>query len=309
MGQSFRPEAIGARVLARWPRNLVASALMLLAFLVFSFMAVAIRLIGDRIPVVEVVFVRQVGAFILMAPIYWQLRHAIARPQKLHLHVLRGVTAIGAMTCGLSAVILIPLADATAIQMTEVLFATAFAALILRETVSARQWLATAIGFIGVVVMMRPFSGGFNEGGLIALAGAVCGALTMVALRMGAGHDRVETVTFWQGLIVLIGITPLALPFWVWPTAFEWKILVLMSLAFTIGQWLFTAAMRLGDTAAVAPLNYVRLLMMAALGWVVYAEVPSLTTALGALLIIGSATFTLRLNASRRPAAPPVEPT
>jgi drug/metabolite transporter (DMT)-like permease len=95
----------------------------------------------------------------------------------------------------------------------------------------------------------------------------------------------------------------------VWPTAFEWKILVLMSLAFTIGQWLFTAAMRLGDTAAVAPLNYVRLLMMAALGWVVYAEVPSLTTALGAVLIIGSATFTLRRNASRRPAAPPVEPT
>lgn len=303
------PRTISARLVERWPRNLVASGLMLLAFLVFSFMAVAIRLISDRIPVVEVVFVRQVGAFLLMAPIYWRLRAAIARPQKLGLHLFRGVTAIGAMTCGLTAVVLIPLADATAIQMAEVLFATAFAALFLREVVSGRQWLATLIGFVGVVVMIRPFAGGFETGGLIALAGAVCGALTMIALRMGAGHDRVETVTFWQGLMVLVVITPIALPFWVWPTAFEWKVLAAMSVAFTIGQWLFTAAMRLGETAAIAPLNYVRLLMMAAIGWALYAEVPTWPTVVGAVLIIGSATFTLRLNARARTVPPASETT
>lgn len=291
---------------ASWPPDLVASLLMLASFVVFTLMAVLARAIGDRIPVIEMVFVRQVLAFAFMAPLYRHFWSQIRRPRRLHLHAARGVSAVGAMVCGLSAVILIPLADATAIQMAEALFATALAAVILKEAIGWRRWTAAAVGFVGVAIMLRPFGGGLDPNALVALLGALAGAFSMIFVRLGSEHDRTETVMFWQGIVVLVLVTPVAAHFWVTPTLREAGILLLMSLIFTLGQWLFTAALRMGDTAALAPLHYVRLILMAVVGWFLYGEVPTLATAAGAVLILGSATYTLQRNArARRPAAAP----
>lgn len=291
---------------AHLPPNAVASLLMLLAFLCFAAMPLMTRAVGPSIPVVEMILVRQAVALVLMAPVYVRIRHQIRRPQRLDLHVFRGLMAIGSMGCGLTAVQIVPLADVTAIQMTEVLFATAFAALFLREVVTRRQWMAALVGFLGVLVMLQPFTSGLGVGGLIALASAIFGALSMIALRLGAAYDTVETVTFWQGLAVLVMILPFGLWFWVWPGPFEWLVLGGMSVVFTVGVWLFTAALRLGETAALAPLHYLRLILMAGLGWAIYGEVPTLATVAGAILVIGSAIVTLRDNAGKDKRVPPV---
>ncbi|WP_181704970.1 DMT family transporter [Chthonobacter rhizosphaerae] len=292
----------------RLPPDLAASGLMLASFLVFTAMAVLARTVGDTIPVIEMVFVRQVAAFVFMAPLYARFWPAIRAPRRLGLHAARGVAAVGAMMCGLSAVIWIPLADATAIQMTEALFATAFAGLILRERVGWRRWLAAAAGIAGVAIMIRPFGGGLDVYALVALAGAISGAFGMILVRLGSEYDRTETVMFWQGVVVLVLVTPLAAIHWVTPSLDDAVLLFVMSLIFTIGQWLFTAALRMGDTSALAPLHYLRLIMMAAVGWFLYGEVPTLATAAGAVLILGAATYTLRANArpDRRP--PPSRP-
>lgn len=282
------------------PRNLRASILVILAFLTFGGMAVMLRTLNGAIPVIEIIFIRQFAALVMLAPVYARYWREIRKPQRLSLHLMRGVTATGAMFCGLSAVILIPLVDVTAINMTEVLFSTAFAALLLQEKVSRAQWIAALVGFVGVLIMMRPFVGGFSWGSTLALGGAICGALSMVAIRLGAHHDRVETVTFWQGLVVMAIVTPLALLSWVTPNLDQALLLALMSLAFAAGQWLFTAGLRMGDAAAIAPLGYVRLLLMSTLGWLLYAEIPSWATAFGALLVMSSAVFTIRNNARRK---------
>lgn len=285
---------------ASLPRNLRASILVMLAFITFAAMAVMLRTLNGTIPVIEIIFIRQLAALIMMAPVYARYWPEIRKPQRLPLHLMRGLTATGAMFCGLSAVILIPLVDVTAINMTEVLFSTAFAAVLLREKVSRAQWLAALVGFVGVLIMMRPFAGGFEWGSTLALGGAICGALSMVAIRLGAHHDRVETVTFWQGLVVIAIVTPLSLHSWVTPNLDQALLLALMSLAFTVGQWLFTAGLRMGDAAAIAPLGYLRLLLMSAIGWLLYAEIPTWATALGALLVMSAAIFTIRNNARRR---------
>lgn len=282
--------------------NLAASGLMIAAFVIFSVMAILARQIGGHIPVIQMVLVRQVMAFALMAPLFLRLRRQILAPRRLGLHAARGLSATGAMVCGLSAVLLIPLADATAIQMAEVLIATAFAALVLGERVGWRRWAATGVGFAGVAIMVRPFGGGVDPNAAIALAGALCGAANMIILRVGAEHDRTETVLFWQGLVILALVTPPALWAWVTPTPFDWLILVAMSLIFTAGIWLFTAAMRMGETSALAPLNYLRLVLMALIGWLVYGEMPTVSGLAGAALVMIAATDTMRGNA-RRPAA------
>ncbi|WP_075215187.1 DMT family transporter [Mongoliimonas terrestris] len=296
------------RTFAGLTPNLAASILMVLSFVTFSAMAVFARTVGDTISVIEMVFVRQVAAFALMAPFYRRFWPEIRAPRRLHLHVARGVTAVGAMMCGLSAVILIPLADATAIQMTEALFATALAAVLLKERIGWRRWLAAAVGLVGVVIMVRPFGGGLDVYALVALAGAVFGALSMIFVRLGADYDRTETVMFWQGVVVLMLVTPAALWFWVTPTIFDAVILFVMSLLFTSGQWLFTGALRMGDTSALAPLHYLRLIMMGVVGWFVYAEVPTGATVVGAVLILSAATYTLRRNAIRRSGLKPPAP-
>jgi drug/metabolite transporter (DMT)-like permease len=285
--------------------NLLASLLMLGAFAGFTAMAVLIREVGDTISVVQVMLVRQVIAFLLLAPWFFMARAEILRPTGLGLHLTRGLLQVGAMGCGLSATLLIPLADVTAIQMAEVLIATALAALILGEKVGWRRWTAAGVGFLGVLVMMRPFGGGFESAALVALVGAICGGASMIAVRMGSAHDRTVTVLFWQGVVVLLAVTPPALWYWASPTPTDWLLLLLMGVIFTLGVAMFTAALRLGDTSALAPLHYVRLLMMAALGWAVYEEAPTLPTVIGGLLILSSATYTISRNARRRS---PVDP-
>lgn len=122
----------------------------------------------------------------------------------------------------------------------------------------------------------------------------------MVAIRLCRHHDRVETVTFWQGLVVMAIVTPQALLPWGTPNLDQALLLALMSLAFAAGQWLFTAGLRMGDGAAVAPLWYLRLLLMSTLGWLLYAEILFWATAFGALLVMSSAIFIIRNNAKRK---------
>ena len=288
--------------------DLKASILMILAFIVFSAMAVFMRMIAGQIAVPQVIFLRQVLALLLMAPLFWTSRHVILHPTGLVLHLTRGLLAVGAMFCGLTSIIFIPLADATAIGMAEVLVATAFAAIVLRERVGWRRWTATAVGFLGVVIMIRPFGEGFDVFALVALAGSVCGAASMIALRLGSGHDTTVTVLFWQGLVVALVSAPVAALQWVTPTLNETLILLVMGLIFTAGIWLFTAAIRLGRASAVAPLGYLRLVLMAATGWLFYGEIPTWATVIGGVLVIASATYTITRNAARALPIPSVNP-
>ncbi len=287
------------------PANLIASVLMVSAFVTFTVMAVLIRTVGAQIPIVEVVFVRQFLAMVIFAPLFWREREKIRHSSGLKLHLGRGVSATFSMVCGLSATVMIPLADVTAIQMAEVLIVTALGAIVLREQVGWRRWLAAAVGFVGVVVMVRPFGDGLGLFAYVALAGACFGALNMLFLRAGARHDSIGTVLFWQGVVVLTLITPLAVVKWVWPTAWEALMLAIMSLIFFLGLWLITAALRMGETSALAPLHYLRLIMMGAVGWAVYGETPTTHTIIGAALILTAATYTIRRNAQKAPQNPP----
>jgi drug/metabolite transporter (DMT)-like permease len=208
-------------------------------------------------------------------------------------------TALQLRARGLSAVLLIPLADVTAIQMAEVLFVTALAALVLGEKVGWRRWSAAAVGLLGVAIMVRPFGQGVETAALLALAGALFGAGGMVALRLGSAHDGTGTVLFWQGVVVLALITPAALWFWVTPSLADALMLIFMGLVFTVGQWLWTYALRMGEASALAPLNYIKLLMAGVVGWLAYGETPTLETVAGGLLVMGAATYTIHRNAQQ----------
>ncbi len=293
---------MGSRWFARWDefvrrRSLLAASILLIsAYVTFTLTSILVRVAAEDVPILMIIYIRQVISLLIMMPFFIHQRAAIMRSRHFKLHSLRGLTAIGGMFCGLTSVTYAPLADVTAIQMSEVLFTTLMAASFFAEQVDRHRWIAVFIGFAGVVIMLRPFSDGFNAFMLIALAGAVFNALSVLVLRIGSDHDSAVVVLFYQG-IVIVGL--MSVPaFWFWQ-AVSWHglmVVCLMSVLQALGQWLFTLAVRVGQASALAPLNYIRLVMMALVGWLFYDEQPGTFTLIGGILIVGSVTYTLQRN-------------
>lgn len=293
---------------SRMPADLSASVLMILALVTFTMTGVLIRLAAESLPILQILFLRQAMAMAIMTPLYWRHRNQILHPDGMRLHALRGLAAVVSMICGNAAVVHIPFADVTAIQMSEVLFITALAAIFLGERVGWRRWTATAVGFTGVLVMIRPFSGAVEFFALVALFGSIFGAISVATLRFGSRLDTAETVIFYQSLVILACEAPLAWWVWVPPSPESLGLVAAMSVLLAVGTWLFTTAFRTGNASSIAPLQYLRLLMMAAVGYWLYDETPSLETTLGAALVVGAAIYTLHRNSVRQSKVAPARP-
>ncbi len=277
--------------------NLRGSVFMLSALLVYAVMVAAIKHVGQAIPLVQVLLIRQViMTLILLVFAAGSLRQAL-HTDRLGLQITRSVLTLAAMLAGFTAVVKIPLAQATAIGFSQVLFVTIAAVIVLKEKVDGRRWAATIIGFVGVLIMLRPSSDGLDIYALLAVFGAVCGAGITVSVRKLAASERTDTILLYQGIVLII---LLAIPAWAWwqtPTANQWFWLAVLSLFGTAGQWLITRAYQVGEAAALAPLDFSRLLLASFTGFVFFAEIPALTTWVGAAIVIGATLYTIRKNA------------
>lgn len=284
--------------------NLRGSVLMFAAMLVYAVMVAGIKHVGQGIPLVQILLIRQViMTAILLLFAAGSLRRAL-HTDRLGLQIFRSVVTLLSMLCGFTAVIKIPLAQATAIGFSQVLFVTIAAVLFLKEVVDGRRWAATVIGFIGVLIMLRPSSEGLDIYALLAVAGAICGAAITVSVRKLAASERTDTILLYQGIVLIVLLSVPTFLWWQPPTPNQWFWLITLSLFGTAGQWLITRAYQVGEAAALAPLDFSRLLLASFTGFVFFAEIPELTTWLGAAIVIGATLYTIRKNA-RRVAPPP----
>ena len=168
----------------RLPGNLRGAIWMLLATAVFSVMLVLIKFAGQRLHVSEILFVRQVTMVTLAAPVIIRGFPGSLISQRVDLQLLRVVTAFFAMLLGFTAVIHLPLANATTISFAKTFFVTILAIVLLGEVVGIRRWAALAVGFAGVVIVAWPDSGeGFSIYAAMALVSAACVGLVMILIR------------------------------------------------------------------------------------------------------------------------------
>jgi drug/metabolite transporter (DMT)-like permease len=265
--------------------------------LFFAVMLVLIRVAGQTLPVAEVVVARTV---IMQAIILLQagpaVRH-ILRTTNLRLQVIRGALSLGATWTSYVAVVYLPLALATGISFTYAIFVTIGAALFLRESVSWKRWTATLLGLAGVLIMIGPTEMGGLYYVVIAVAGAVCGAGMILSVRKLDPAESIGTVLTYQNILVLpVMIIPLLLT-WQWPTPSEWMVLLAIGLIGTAGQWLLVSAYQLAEAAKLAPLDFVRLVLMTGFGLIFFGETLSPPLAIGMLLVVGTTIYTVRANA------------
>jgi drug/metabolite transporter (DMT)-like permease len=256
----------------------------------FAVMNALIRHVSAEMHPFEIAFFRNFFALLVMVP--WAASAGLGglMTQRLSVHVWRALIGVAAMLLWFSALAVLPLAQAVALNFTVPLFATAGAALFLGEVVRVRRWSATIVGFVGVLVIVRPGFAEVSPAALLPVLAAVVMAVSTLVVKSLARTEQPAAIVFYMTLLM----TPLSLPpaLFVWQTP-SWSALGWMGLVAVVANAshiLMTRAYGVADASAVLPFDYTRLPFTAAIGYLAFAEVPDLWTWVGAA-VIAAATF------------------
>ncbi len=272
----------------------------MLASFVFTLMALLIKLLGQHLHITQILLVRQIGMTIMVAPAILRNFPGSLRSERPGLQLIRVLFALVAMLGGFTAIIHMPLADATAIFFAKSFFITIFAVLFLAETVGVYRWSAVLVGFVGVMIMLQPGTDNFTIYGLASLTGAAGAAAVMILLRLLSRIDSADTIMTYGALGVGVVMILPGMYFWQQPTATEWILLVAVSVVSYFAQKCNIFAYKFGEASLLASLDYVRLLWATLFGFLIFDQFPGLSTWIGAALVIAAAIFMIYRETRRK---------
>jgi drug/metabolite transporter (DMT)-like permease len=285
-----------------------AALLMLGSTSAFALMAITIRFASATIPTTEVAFFRNFFGLLALLPILLRAGGGLPRTHHLGRYLVRTLVGLGSMLCAFWAIGHLPLSQAISLSYAAPLFATIAAVLWLGEIVRVRRWMAVSAGFVGVLVILRP-GVAFSLPMLIPVLGALLAALVAIQMKQLSKIDPPDTIVFYTYLLwVPLSLVP-ALFQWVWPGPVTWLWLIATGVLGTLGQWLWTRALRLGEVSALQPISFVQLPIVVAFGWWLFGETIDLWTMIGAAIVFGANGYIAhreavlaRRAASQRPA-------
>jgi len=261
---------------------------MLGSTMAFGLMAVAIRYATRYVPTQEVAFFRNAFGLLALLPMLIRPGSAPLKTQQLPRYFLRSAIGLASMLCAFWAIGHLPISQAISLSYSTPLFVTIAAVLWLGETVRMRRWAAVIIGFIGVLIIVRPGSTSFTPGTLVAVGAAVLSSLVAIQIKQLTRVDSADTVVFYTYVFwVPLSLVP-ALFVWVWPTGLAWVWLVATGVLGTLGQLLWTRALRLGEVSALTPISFMQLPLVSLLGWLLFNETLDRWTVIGAGIILGA---------------------
>lgn len=290
------------------PANLRGALWVLLAGLLFAGMGTVVKLVGGTLEAPQIVFFRNFFGLLLLAPFLAQRGLGLWRTDRPGLQIARALVGLAAMSCMFYALTRLPLADVVAAGFAKTFFILILAAMVLGEKVGWRRWTATAVGFGGVVLMMRPLSGGLDGALLIALLGAALIAVAVTLVKKLSARDGPITILAWFGLVASLASLPGAVAVW---QPVDWPTLGWLAATGVLGigaQGSLIAGYRCAEASAIAPMGYLQLVFAGLLGFLVFGEVPDAWTLAGAALIVATTLYIARREAvlgRRGPAEPP----
>ncbi len=257
----------------------------------FAVMMAIVRYVSRELHPFEVAFFRNLFGLGLMAPWIVRVGRDSLTTRRWAMHLLRSLAGLAAMLTLFTALSLLPLAEVTALTFTAPLFTTIGAAVILGETVKARRWSATLVGFAGALIILRPGAETIRPEALIALAAAALMACAFLTVKSLSRTEHPNTIVLMMGVLMTpLSLVP-ALFVWTPPTAHLWGWLAAMGLAATIGQVFLTRAFAAADASAVLPFDFSRLVFVAILGYVFFGERPDVWTWAGAGVIVAASGY------------------
>lgn len=251
---------------------------------------------------IETGFFRNVFGLMFIVPWMAHTGFRALRTNHLRLHVWRAACVYTAMVLWFWALTLIPIAEVMALGFTVPLFATAGAALFLREQVGWRRWLAVAVGFGGTLIILRPGAEAFSSAALMVLGNAALIAGSVLVVKRVSASDNANAIVFYQAAFMTLLSIPPTLWIWTWPPAELWPLLVGIGFCGTAAQTCFVRSLAAADASAVMPFDFFKLLFAAAAGFALYGHLPDAWTWIGAAIIFGATLFTTHREARREKA-------
>ena len=287
--------------------NAVGALWMLASAACFTAMAVSLKLLADQgYSESQMVFARCAAGFVAILPFALRLGPAalkVARPRPLFWRCLYSTLGFFA---GFYAFAHMPLADAQAITFTRVLFIVVFAAWLLKEHVAWRRWTAVGVGFAGVLLMLRPEASGIGVPELAAVISALFFALAIVTVKdLTRDHSTLTLVLYTNAFTTIVGL-PFAFGGWILPDLTGWLLLAVLGLTGVGAQSCYVRALSTGEASLMGLIDYVRLPLAIAAGFVIFHELPDVFSLAGAGVIIGSTLYiTWRESRLKRTPPPP----
>ena len=272
-------------------RPLLGILLRLAAMAVLGVMFALVKLAGEHgVHVTESLFYRQLaGLPVAVAWLWWTGALASIRTSRPLQHGIRMILGVSAMALNFSAMLLLPMAEATTFGFAAQIFATILAALLLREPTGRYRWGAVVLGFAGVLVALQPGGEAIPlQGAAVALGGALVTACVIIQLRRMAQTEPAGAIVFWFSLTSLLPLGIAVLLFGRSHDAESWAILAGLSLAGAVAQILLTASLRHASVAAIMTMDYSALLWSTLMGFAVFGDIPGHSVWLGAPLIVGA---------------------
>jgi len=261
-------------------------------------------------PAPEVAWIRFLVFVLIMLPIV--LAPSSANPMRSTrplVQVARGLALLSSSIFFIIGLGFLPIAEAAATAFIAPVFVTGLSIVFLGEKVGMRRWIATTVGLIGVLVVVRPGTSAFHPAAVFPILSALGWAVALVLTRKITGGDRAITTmafTAITGFLVMSVVVPF---YWISPSWPQILLGVAIGVSSTFGHWIVVLAFRYADASVLAPFSYVQLVWVSLLGFFVFGEVPDAWTFGGAAIIIASGVYTAHRERVRRAQiAVPAEP-
>ena len=255
-----------------------------------ALMQAAVKLISLELHPFIITLYRAGLVFVVLLPILFWRGRAVFNTSSIRLQVVRGGIGGLGMLCVFTGLSMISLAEVTVLLFTVPIFATLLSIVFLSEKVGVRRWTAIFVGFLGILIIARP-QGSVSAGHFFILCAALSWSTSILIAKKLTEKDTIISITFWQAM----GCVPLAfiasLFVWELPSLTQLGSLLGIAALGTIGHAMLYAALKVGQISVILPLDYIRIIWSAGLGFILFGQLPTLHLYAGSLLIIAATAF------------------
>lgn len=239
-------------------------------------------------------FYRNALCVLMLAPLVMRLPRGALRTPNLNRHVLRNTVHFGAQWCWLYGLGVLPLTEVFAIEFSAPIWTAILAGLFLGERLTASRWLAIGLGFLGILVLLRPGLAIIDPASLVVLLAALSYSVAFVITKTLVGTDSALTVVWWMNLVQLPLGAAMSIGNLVVPSADLAPWVMLLALGGLTSHYSMSRAFSYADVSAALPFDYLRLPLAALVAWWLYSETPDVFLVAGAALILAGNWVTLR---------------
>ena len=270
------------------PNTLIGIGLMLIGMLIFPFLDVLAKKLGQQgMPVIEIVWARVFLGALMCAPLLWYLegRQAL-RPKQSLLNGTRGIFILLTTFFFFSAMKFLGVAETLSIYFVQPILVTALAPLLLGERVGWQRWLAVMVGFLGVMIIIRPGLMAFNPGSALALLSGFAAAFIIIISRKLAGGNSALANTFYTSFFAAIISSVIVLWQWQWPTGQQWLMMLGLAAIGITANFVIIKAFEFCEASLLAPFGYAEMINAVTAGWYFFGDFPDRWTFVGVGILV-----------------------